>query len=72
MTLKSIEKHNAEMRRIHKERNKPRPTGVKCPQCGDELVKNSPYSLSSTITYSDPPSEPVWCPHCDWRGSILA
>lgn len=71
--LKTIEEHNAEKRRIHEERNKPRPTGVKCPQCGAELVKKSPiYGLYGEGTNTLPLSEVVWCPHCDWRGSILA
>lgn len=73
MTLKTIEEHNAERRRIHEERDRPRPTGVKCPQCGAELVKKSLYSWTQQNgTYSDPPSEPAWCLHCTWRGSILA
>lgn len=72
MTLKSIEEHNAERRRIQEERYKSRPTSVACPECGAELLKHSPHWSARTITYTDPPSEAVWCPHCKWRGSILA
>lgn len=70
--LKTIAEHNAERRRIHEERNKPRPTGVKCDECGTELVRKARSVWPGLAPYTTPPSKPVWCPHCNWRGSILA
>lgn len=70
--LKTIVEHNAERRRIHEERNKPRPTGVKCPECGAELLQHPADWLLGSYTRADPQRKTVWCPHCELRTTILA
>lgn len=53
MTLKSIKQHNAERRRIHEDRHKPKPTGVKCPECDAELVHH-PVSWLLAVRTREP------------------
>ena len=63
MTLKSIEEHNAE-----RSQKLDLSSGAACPMCGWELHYLDSHRLLPTI----PRKRSVSCPHCRWRGSILA
>jgi len=47
---------------------KPRPNGIECPECKEELWDSA---TMCTIT-SKPPLENVYCPKCGYRGYRLA
>ena len=64
--LKSLEESNAESRRLAFKisDNSPRPNGIACPNCGEELMDTNPMS---TLT-SNPPQKNVHCPKCEYSG----
>ena len=64
--LKSLEESNAESRRLAFEMsdNSPRPNGIACPKCGEELMDTNPMV---TLT-SNPPQKNIHCSHCDYVG----
>lgn len=67
MSLKSLEEHNAEWHAIHSRYNEPRPNGIACPKCGEELMDSRP-----NMSYcSFPPQKAVSC-KCGYTGMRVA
>lgn len=64
--LKSLDSKNAEYRSGWDEflRNEPKPNGIVCPDCGEELLDTNPFS---TIT-TNPPQKHIHCPKCGYSG----
>jgi DNA-directed RNA polymerase subunit RPC12/RpoP len=61
--LRSLDAHNAERLAAHAALRAPHPSGIACPNCGNELTETP-----DVIPDSDPPEVPVACPHCGYRG----
>jgi hypothetical protein len=72
MKLKSLDTHNAEARERHRilSSNDPRPNGLACPKCGNELLDTQP----NVILTSYPAQKNVGCSskECDYRGYRVA
>lgn len=69
--LKSLEEHNTETSNLHWghfNSNEPRPNGIACPNCAEELVDSNPMI---TLT-SFPPKKNVNCTKCDYVGYRVA
>jgi len=68
--LKSLEEHKTQTATSHWDlmSNKPRPNGIACPNCGDELLDSNPMM---TLT-SMPPKKSVNCINCDYVGYRIA
>jgi DNA-directed RNA polymerase subunit RPC12/RpoP len=68
--MKTLAEHNAERRAILQAgaESRPRPNGIKCPDCGGELWDTNPQM---TLT-SDPPQKNVHCPDCGYQGYRVA
>jgi DNA-directed RNA polymerase subunit RPC12/RpoP len=69
--MKTLEEHNAERWRDHEvigSLNDPRPNGIICPDCGNELWDTNPMI---TLT-SYPAKKHTNCPECGYRGYRLA
>ena len=65
--MKTIEEHNWERRNAWKANAEPwMKCGIKCPQCGEELFKDT-----MTTLLSNPPQKNVKC-ECGYKGYILA
>ena len=64
--LKSLEESNAESRRLAfaMNDNSPKPNGIACPKCGEELMDTNPMI---TLT-SHPPQKSTKCSKCDYYG----
>lgn len=68
--LVSLEEHNATIQAsVHDwMMNEPRPNGVACPKCAQELVDVTPNMVLQSL----PPKKAVRCQSCGWRGERLA
>ena len=68
--LKTLNEHDSERLGLYYGlyENTPKPNGIGCPQCGEELVDSMP---NITLT-SLPPKKDIHCPYCDFRGYRLA
>lgn len=68
--LISLGEHNHRQSDLHYilNSNEPRPNGIACPECGEEMMDSDPMS---TLT-SDPPQKNVHCPGCNYHGYRLA
>ena len=64
MALKSLEQHNAETAEAFLDAARPKPNGIACPNCGEELWDSAP----GTQLPSCPPKKNVHCPDCNWSG----
>lgn len=64
--LKSLAENNAESLRFafQMSDNSPRPNGIECPKCKEELMDSNPMM---TLT-SHPPQKNVHCLKCDYSG----
>jgi len=68
MVLKSLEEHNEEMRKRYKDWfNYPKPNGLACPKCGEELIDSDAVTLSSY-----PPRKNIHCSICPFKGSRIS
>lgn len=72
--LKSFDEAQAEARAkwaksdyAGRDAQKPRPNGVACPKCGEELWDSDPMV---TLT-SNPPQKNVHCEACGYRGYMV-
>lgn len=66
--LKSLSEFNEERRWFYEDNTKPKPNGIACPKCGEELWDKEP-----SITYtSNPPQKKVACIACDYEGYRIA
>ena len=66
MNLESLEEFNTrESGRYRKESNG---NGLKCPECGEELLDSRPGG----ILLSSPPQVSVHCKTCNWTGHRIA
>tara|TARA_B100000745_G_scaffold298065_1_gene246057 strand:+ start:1299 stop:1505 length:207 start_codon:yes stop_codon:yes gene_type:complete len=63
MKLKTIEEHNAEVRRLYKKEHLL--TGIACPHCENEL-----QYIDNTLLLSSPPQKRVTCFECGYKGSV--
>ena len=66
--MKTLDEHNAERIRYHGLTSEPRPNGISCPNCGDELVDTQPMM---TLT-SNPPQKKIGCLKCNYSGYRIA
>jgi len=64
--MKTLEEHNADARKFHQQinDNSPKPNGIKCPKCGEELFDSTP----DIVLTSNPPQYNVHCPKCGYKG----
>jgi len=64
--IKSLEESNSNNRKYFQEMNdnSPKPNGISCPRCGNELLDSTP----NIVLTSYPPQLNVHCPKCDYRG----
>ena len=69
--LKSLEEHNTTTANSHWwqfNSIEPRPNGIACPHCAEELVDSNPM-----ITFTSfPPKKNVNCSKCDYVGYRIA
>ncbi|MFA5031204.1 MAG: hypothetical protein WC495_06490, partial [Patescibacteria group bacterium] len=65
--LKTVEEYNEEMRKLYQQLEHPQKSGLACPQCGEELLKDT-----SLVYTSYPPQISVDCPKCKWHGTIIS
>lgn len=68
--LKTLDEHNssARIRQMAAMTNGPRPNGIACPKCGEELLDTTP---NITLT-SMPAQKNVNCSKCDYVGYRVA
>lgn len=68
--LKSLEQHNSESMNFQYSMysNLPRPNGIACPECGEELLDSNP---NMTLT-SYPAKKSIHCPKCKYNGYRIA
>ena len=68
--LKSLDEHNSTANVFHSawNQNAPRPNGIACPKCEEELMDSQPMM---TLT-SNPPKKDIHCPKCNYRGFRIA
>jgi DNA-directed RNA polymerase subunit RPC12/RpoP len=68
--LKSLDEHNsiAWSNQSSMFDNSPKPNGIACPNCGEELMDSHPMI---TLT-SHPAQKNIHCPSCDYRGYRIA
>jgi hypothetical protein len=64
--LVSLDEHNSEAwdTRTGWFSNEPKPNGIECPECGEELMDTNPNE--TLISY--PAKKNVHCPKCEYRG----
>ena len=62
--LKPLNEHNEEATRGYLDFGKPRPNGIACPECGEELWDSNPASVLASY----PPKLNVHCLACGYRG----
>ena len=62
--LKSLKKHNEEIRELKKAAKK---NGIACPECGKELLDGLPYPCRGNEDFSTI----VYCEFCKYRGGRL-
>lgn len=64
--LKDLKEHNSTARTLYQRltSNSPRPNGIACPKCGNELLDSNPRM---TLT-SNPPQKNTHCSACAYRG----
>lgn len=43
-----LEEHNAQAREVYWHRNLPKPNGIACPKCGEELLDSNPDVILPT------------------------
>lgn len=63
-----IDQYNDELGKRYAMHEQPRPNGIACPSCGDELWDTSP----NTVLPSLPPKAAVHCPACGYKGYRIA
>lgn len=63
--LKTLAEADAEVRELFERRQRVRPNGIACPNCGKELGDD----VNGVVLTSLPPQVGVLCPACGWRGS---
>lgn len=72
--LKTLNEHNADrlaMHEVYREKNKPQPNGIECPECGKELRDSQPAVTIKEDENGDaifPPQKHIHCPACGYRG----
>ena len=49
-------------------RNKPKPNGIACPKCGEEMMDSNP----SVSLASNPPQKNIHCPKCNYKDFRVA
>jgi len=64
--LTSLDEHNSNAwsTQVNMYSNEPRPNGIACPKCGNELMDTNPMM---TLT-SHPAKKDVHCPKCEYKG----
>ncbi len=66
MELKPLEEHNkARLDAFWPDESGPRPNGIACPECGEELFDSNPYRCLA----SSPPQYATHCSNCGYLGS---
>ena len=63
--MKSLIQHELDKAEYYRESTVPRPNGIECPVCQNELVDTSPLVRVMT----NPPKTIVHCPACGWTGA---
>ena len=68
--LKSLDEHNSEAwsTQVNMFSNAPRPNGIACPKCGNELMDTNP--MGTLLSY--PAQKDVHCPKCEYTGYRIA
>lgn len=68
--LKSLDEHNSNSWSNYSSmfENSPKPNGIACPKCGEELMDSQPMM---TLT-SNPPKKDIHCPSCGYVGYRIA
>jgi predicted RNA-binding Zn-ribbon protein involved in translation (DUF1610 family) len=64
--LKSLEENNKEVTNLFYKLNdnSPRPNGIACPECGEELLDSEP----NVVLLSNPVRYNIHCPKCGYAG----
>ena len=67
--MKTLDEHNKECNAFYRRSDtQPRPNGIACPECGNELIDMAPH-----ITLAgNPPQKDICCNHCNYRGYRVA
>lgn len=66
--LIGLNEFNQRVLRENSYSNEPKPNGIACPKCGEELMDSSPMT---TLT-SYPAQKYIHCPKCDYVGFRIA
>ena len=68
--LKSLDEHNSNSWSNYSSmfENSPKPNGIACPKCGEELMDSQPMV---TLTFN-PPKKDIHCPSCGYVGYRIA
>ena len=67
-TLRSLDEHNELRQKLWGPLNEsPVPNGIACPQCGEELVDNSPMGILNSY----PTKTGIKCPKCGYKGTRI-
>jgi len=64
--LKTVRQHNAERLQFYKNTGGPKPSGIACPSCGEEMTEES-----DTFLLSHPPQVRISCPQCGRRETVF-
>jgi len=64
--MKTLEEHNEESKEFFYKMNdnSPKPNGIKCPKCGEELLDSTP----NIVLTSYPPQYNIHCSKCGYSG----
>lgn len=65
-TLIPLDEYNKNQSKRHENDFKPRPSGIKCPRCGQELLEKTDIMLLSC-----PPQAQLFCRKCTYVASKL-
>lgn len=62
--LISLEEHNKSMILRHEDLVKPKPNGIACPVCGEEMFDDA----SGIVLASNPAQTRIYCDSCQFEG----
>ena len=65
--LMSLEEYNRKQNQRYIQPEYPRPNGIACPKCGEELA-----DMDDLVLCSMPPKKNVICQKCGYRGYATA
>ena len=66
--LQSLAEFNRQRKEARFKESQPKPNGIECPDCGEELMDSTPRYIYDSF----PPQMAVSCPTCYFRGYRVA